>query len=108
MEVAQQMIDAGAVEDGEILFVDEMARIEFYAMLDDDLDDMPPDPPRATWRVWSNVEHKWFARQARGYTSNIEESGRFMPMEALQIYQRAAQGWNPQQPFPISITLVPV
>jgi hypothetical protein len=69
---------------------------------------MPPDPPRAKWRIWSNVKQQWFLPQATGYTPRIEESGRFMPMEALQIYQHAAQGWNPQQPFQISITLVPV
>lgn len=87
---------------------EEMERIEKAAALDDDLDDMPPDPPRATWRIWSNVEHKWFARQARGYTDNIEEAGRFMPMEALQIYQHAARGWNPASPFVVGVMLVPV
>ncbi len=72
-------------------------------------EDEPPDPPRAGWRIWSNIEKQWFRRQARGYTPRIEESGRFMPMEALQIYQHAARGWDPQSnAFTISITLVPV
>jgi hypothetical protein len=70
--------------------------------------DMPPDPPQAKWRIWSNVKNKWYLPQARGFTSRIEESGRFTPMEALQIYERAANGWDPLQPFAISITLVPV
>lgn len=80
-------------------------RLEEYA--EEQLDEIPPDPPQAKWRIWSNAEQKWFRPQALGYTSNIEESGRFMPMEALQIYEHAARGWNPLQPFAITITLVP-
>lgn len=69
---------------------------------------MPPDPPQAVWRIWSNLHRQWYLPDARGYTPNIEESGRFMPMEALQIYQNSTRGWDPHNPFPISITLVPV
>ena len=71
-------------------------------------EDTPPDPPQAKWRIWSNVHNQWFGPQARCYTPRIEDSGRFMPMEALQIYQNAARGWDPSKPFAISITLVPV
>lgn len=68
---------------------------------------MPPDPPQAKWRIWSNIHNQWYRPQALGYTPRIEESGRFMPMEALQIYESASRGWNPSQPFVISVTLVP-
>lgn len=72
------------------------------------VEDLPPDPPRAKWRIWSNIRQQWYRPQGAGYTPNIEESGRFMPMEALQLYQHAARGWNPLQPFQIPITLVPM
>lgn len=68
---------------------------------------MPPDPPQAVWRIWSNVHQQWYLPEARGYTPRIEESGRFMPMEALQIYEHSARGWDPHNPFSITITLVP-
>lgn len=45
---------------------------------------------------------------ARGYTEHVEQSGRFMPMEALAIYEDAARGWNPaSNSFKIDIVLVP-
>lgn len=68
----------------------------------------PPDPPQAKWRIWSNVHQQWFLPEARGYTPHIEKSGRFMPMEALQIYENSARGWDPHRPFSIAVTLVPV
>lgn len=82
-------------------------RLAEYA--EEQLRDIPPDPPQAKWRIWSNTRRKWYRPQALGYTADIEESGRFMPGEALAIYHNAARGWDPvSNPFTIDVTLVPV
>lgn len=82
---------------------------EALAAYEEQVKEIPQDPPQAKWRIWSNTNGKWYRPQALGYTANIEESGRFMPGEALAIYYDAARGWDPaSNSFTIDVTLVPV
>lgn len=52
--------------------------------------------PDALYLIWSNQKGQWWRPNRRGYTTIIEEAGRYSHDDAVHIVHDATVGWKLQ------------